>query len=420
MAIKSTKKPLLDEPAANEDTDFSAELIKQINKEAGNKIAFNLGTDEAPTTVKRWISTGSKQLDYIISNRRNGGVAEGRIVEIQGPPSSGKSHIAYEIAKSTQRMNGIVVYIDTENATSVENLEGLGIDIRKRFVFIQETCIEDIFKVIESTIEKARNLKADVPVTVIWDSVAASAPKAEIEGDYDQNTIGLAARVLSKGFRKITDIIGDKNVCLVLLNQQRQKIGVMYGDPNTTPGGMAIPYHASTRIKLTGGQQIKQSINGKEAVIGINVTCKTIKNKVARPWREVSFEIHFGKGVREDENLFDELRDFCAKCKDPVMFEGKRIIVEGASQWKYFQVIDNKTGAFVVDEKFYKSEFGSRVLRNPEYEDYINTLMDAAFIMVNGDDSHKTVASIDLGNASEVEAVKVEKLGKTGKSLLLD
>lgn len=225
MAIKSNKKPLLDEPAANEDTDFSAELIKQINKEAGNKIAFNLGTDEAPTTVKRWISTGSRQLDYIISNRRNGGVAEGRIVEIQGPPSSGKSHIAYEIAKSTQGMNGIVVYIDTENATSVENLEGLGIDIRKKFVFIQETCIEDIFKVIESTIEKARNLKTDVPVTVIWDSVAASSPKAEIEGDYDQNTIGLAARVLSKGFRKVTDVIGDKNVCLVLLNQQRTKIG---------------------------------------------------------------------------------------------------------------------------------------------------------------------------------------------------
>ena len=139
--------------------------------------------------------------------------------------NSGKSHIAYEIAKSTQHMGGIVVYIDTENATSVENLETIGIDIRKKFVFIQETCIEEIFKVIESTIEKARNLKADVPVTIIWDSVAASAPKAEIEGDYDQNTIGLAARVLSKGFRKITHVIGDKNVCLLLLNQQRVKIG---------------------------------------------------------------------------------------------------------------------------------------------------------------------------------------------------
>lgn len=420
MALTTKKKPLLEEPSTNEDLDFSAELIKQINKEAGNKIAFNLGTDEAPTSVKRWISTGSRQLDYIISNRRNGGVAEGRIVEIQGPPSSGKSHIAYEIAKSTQKMNGIVVYIDTENATSVENLEGLGIDIRKRFVFIQETCIEDIFKVIESTIEKARNLKADVPVTVIWDSVAASAPKAEIEGDYDQNTIGLAARVLSKGFRKITDVIGDKNVCLVLLNQQRQKIGVMYGDPSTTPGGMAIPYHASTRIKLTGGQQIKQSINGKEAVIGINVTCKTIKNKVARPWREVSFEIHFGKGIREDEQVFDELREFCEKCKEPVVFEDKRINLEGTSQWKYFQVNDNKTGEVVVDEKFYKSEFGNRILRNPEYAFYVDALMDAAFIMKNGDDNHKTVASIDLGSATEVEAVKAEKIGKTSKSLLVD
>jgi len=417
---KSNKKPLFEEPSANEDTDFSAELIKQINKEAGNKIAFNLGTDEAPTTVKRWISTGSKQLDYIISNRRNGGVAEGRIVEIQGPPSIGKTHIAYEIAKNTQRMNGIVVYIDTENATSVENLEMIGIDIRKRFVFIQETCIEEIFKVIESTIEKARNLKADIPVTVIWDSVAASAPKAEIEGDYDQNTIGLAARVLSKGFRKITDVIGDKNVCLILCQQQRQKIGVLYGSPDTTPGGMAIPYHASLRLKLTGGQQIKQTINGKEAVVGINVTCKTIKNKVARPWREVSFEIHFGRGIREEEQLFDELREFCEKCKDPVIFEDKKIKIEGTSQWKYFQVSNVKTGEVLVDEKFYKSEFGSRILNNPEYADYVTALMDATFIMKNGDDNHKTVASIDLGSTAEVEAVKVEKLGKAGKSLLLD
>lgn len=220
-------------PSSNiPDDDFSADLIKQVNKEAGMRKAFNLGTDEAPTTVKRWISTGSRQLDYIISNRRNGGLPEGRIIEIQGPTSIGKSHLTYEVAKATQRMGGIVVYIDTENATSVENLESVGVDVRKRFVFIQETCIEEIFKVIESTIEKARNLKADVPVTVIWDSVAASAPKAEIDGEYDQNTIGLAARVLSKGFRKITHVIGDKNVCLLLVNQQRQKIGVLYGDPS--------------------------------------------------------------------------------------------------------------------------------------------------------------------------------------------
>lgn len=189
---------------------------------------------------------------------------------------------------------------------------------------------------------------------------------------------------------------------------------------NTTPGGMAIPYHASTRIKLTGGQQIKQTINGKEAVVGINVTCKTIKNKVARPWREVSFEIHFGKGVREDEQLFDELREFCEKCKDPVVFEGKKIKLEGSSQWKYFQVNDVKSGEVLVDEKFYKSEFSSRILNNPEYATYLEALMDAAFIMKNGDDSHKTVASIDLSNAAEVEAVKAEKTSKSTKSLLMD
>ena len=425
MAPPKTKKlPLLsEEELANvnkEDIDFSAELIKQINKEAGSRIAFNLGTDDAPTNIKRWISTGSKQLDYIVSNRTNGGLAEGRIIEIQGPASSGKSHIAYEIAKSTQHMGGIVVYIDTENATSVENLETIGIDIRKKFVFIQETCIEEIFKVIESTIEKARNLKADVPVTIIWDSVAASAPKAEIEGDYDQNTIGLAARVLSKGFRKITHVIGDKNVCLVLLNQQRIKIGVMFSDPTTTPGGMAIPYHASTRIKLMGGQQIKQTINGKEAVVGINVTCKTIKNKVARPWREVSFEIHFGKGIRENEQLFDELREYCEKCKDPVIVDGMKVKVDGAGAWKYFTVSDNKTGEVIHDLKFYKSEFGEKVINNPEVQVYLNGLMDAVFIMGNGDDGHKTIASIDLNSATEVEAVKVERSIKAGKNLLLD
>ena len=114
------------------------------------------------------------------------------------------------------------------------------------------------------------------------------------------------------------------------------------------------------------------------------------------------------------------MRDFCDKSKDPVIFEGKRVKLEGSSQWKYFQVTDPKTGEVFIDEKFYKSEFGSRILNNPEYADYIQALMDAAFIMKNGDDSHKTVASIDLSNAAEVEAVKAEKMGKTSKSLLLD
>ncbi|MBC8409228.1 MAG: DNA recombination/repair protein RecA, partial [Rhodobacteraceae bacterium] len=118
------------------DDDFTSELIMQLNKEQGSRVAYNLSCDTSPTHVKRWVSTGSKLLDYICSNRRDGGLPEGRIVEIFGPPSIGKSHIATQIAASTQKMGGIVVYIDTENATSVENLAMLGVNVSRRFVYV--------------------------------------------------------------------------------------------------------------------------------------------------------------------------------------------------------------------------------------------------------------------------------------------
>ena len=127
-----------------EPADFTIDLIKSLNKEHGTRVAYNLAYDESPTHVKRWIGTGSEQLDYIIANRKNGGLPEGRIIEIFGPPSIGKSHIAIQIARSTQEMGGIVVYIDTENATSVENLGLLGVDITKRFVYVDTHCTEEV------------------------------------------------------------------------------------------------------------------------------------------------------------------------------------------------------------------------------------------------------------------------------------
>ena len=254
--------------------DFTSELIASLNKDHGSRVAYNLSQDESPTHVKRWISTGSKLLDYICSNRYGGGLPEGRIVEVFGPPSIGKSHIATQIARSTQEMGGIVVYIDTENATSVENLAMLGVDVSKRFVYVDTHCTEEVFQVAESTILKAKGMSKDVPITIVWDSVAASSPKAELLGDYDKDSIGLQARAISKGMRKITGVIGQTNTLFIILNQIRTKIGVMYGDPMTTPGGKAIPFHASTRIKLGAGQQIKDG----DDVIGIHVSAKTIKN----------------------------------------------------------------------------------------------------------------------------------------------
>jgi len=389
------------------DDDFTTDLINQLNKESGDKIAFNLGTDDAPTNIKRWISTGSRQLDFIIANQLNGGLPEGRIIEIQGPPSCGKSHIAFEVAKSTQKMGGIVVYIDTENATSLQNLRQLGINVAKGFVFVQTGCTEEVFTTAESTILKARAMKKDVPVTIIWDSVAATSPKAELEGSYEKDTIGLQARVLGKGLRKIANIIGNQNVLFLLLNQQRQKIGVMFGDPTTTPGGMSIPYTASVRIKISStGQSV---ILGKdESPIGVKVKAKTIKNKVAKPFRECEFEIHFGIGIREEEQVFDLFRSHCETLgKDSLgIAVGKNFVkVDGGGAWKTFTITDGETGEVLVEKKFYKPDF-KNILDNPEYEQYINALFVSSLTMTLEANAHPTFVGVNSDSVEEANALK--------------
>lgn len=234
MAKKTKSVSQADDGVA---VDFTNQLIKELNKEMGDIVAYNLSTDLSPTHVKRWLSTGILGLDYVCANRREGGLPEGRIVEIFGAPSIGKSHIAAQICRMAQLKGGIAVYIDAETATSVDNLRALGVNVHRGFVYVNEHCTEHILSIAESTIIKARNLSKDVPVVIVWDSVAASSPKAELEGDYDKETVGLQARAISKGMRKITGVIGDQNVLFVILNQTRSKIGVLHGDPTTTPGG---------------------------------------------------------------------------------------------------------------------------------------------------------------------------------------
>lgn len=371
--------------------DFTSDLIVALNREHGARVAYNLSEDESPTHVKRWISTGSKLLDYICSNRRDGGLPEGRIVEIFGPPSIGKSHIATQIARTTQQMGGIAVYIDTENATSVENLQMLGVDVSNRFVYVDTHCTEEVFKVAESVILKSKGMDKDVPVTIIWDSVAASSPKAELLGDYDKETIGLQARTISKGMRKITGVIGDQNVLFVILNQTRMKIGVMFGDPTTTPGGKAIPFHATTRIKLGAGQQIKDG----DDVIGIHVSAKTIKNKVAAPFRTANFEIHFGVGIKEHEQIFDLLRKH-----GPEAIGGNEIAVSGTGSWKTLSVTDTKTGEIIIEKKFHKPKF-DEIISNPEYGRFIDDLLDKAMVKKFATDP----LDIDTESYIEIESI---------------